>query len=134
MSDVRLYHTLDDGEIDVEDGSPLLDEGLETAAYLSMFGGFGWWGNSSEQQPERRYNCETEKLLEGLPATSGNINRIVEAANRDLAWMLSAGVASAVRVSVTIPALNRVRIAVSIEADGESREFVFIENWKAALQ
>ena len=133
MSDVRLYQTTDDGEIDVEDGSPVLDDGLATAVYLSMFGGRDWWGNASEQLPERRYNCETEELLEGLPATSGNLNRLVEAAKRDLAWLVSAGVATAVNVLVTIPALNRVRIAVGITGE-ETREFVFVENWKAALQ
>lgn len=143
QGDVILFQTTDDGEITVANGIVSMSGGLETAAYLSMFGGnedddgrnlnpLNWWGNLDESQPVMRYHSETQFLLTGLPATTGNLRRIEDAANRDLAWFLSEKVASSVSVVVTIPELNRVKITVAIEADGLESEFEFVENWKAA--
>lgn len=142
QGDVRLFQTVDDGEISVSGGLVAMDGGLETAAYLSLFGGnenddggsesvVTWWGNLSETEAVRQYRSETQNLLRALPATSGNLRRIEEAAGRDLAWFLSEGVASSVDVAASIPALNRVRLDVTIRAEGEESTFEFSANWKA---
>lgn len=143
MSDVRLFQTDDGGEINVDNGIVELGPGLGTAAYLSLFGGNedddgsqesprSWWGNLGEERPERTYRSETQYLLRSIPATSGNLRRIEDAANRDLAWMLDTGVASEVSASASVIGLNRVRIAVTIQAIGESSRFEFTENWQAS--
>ena len=117
--------------------------GLETAAYLSLFGGnedddgsddnaLTWWGNLDEVDPVRQYRSETQNLLQSIPATTGNLRRIEDAANRDLAWFVEQNVASSVTVEATIPGINRVKITVKIEANGVESSFDFVENWKAA--
>lgn len=143
QGDVRLFQTDNDGNIIVRDGIVEMDGGLGTAAYLSMFGGNEdddgltdnpktWWGNLGEIDPVRQYRSETQNLLRGLPATSGNLRRIEDAASRDLAWFVSERVASSISVSASIPGVNRVKIIVDIEADGIESRFEFVENWKVS--
>lgn len=142
--DVLLYQTDDGGEMDTVGGVVTLSPGLETAAYLSLFGGneaddgrkdsaSQYWGNLGETDPARQYRSETQHLLRALPATSGNLKRVEDAANRDLAWFLSERVASSVAVSVALVGLNRVSFTITIEAVGTESRFEFVENWKASV-
>jgi len=143
MSDVNLFQTDDGGDIRVNGGVVELRPGLETTVYLSLFGGnedddgtpdnpASWWGNIDEGLPDRTYRSETQHLLQALPATSGNLPRVEDAVTRDLAWLISSGVASSVSVSVSITGVNRVKINIDIEAIGYPSRFEFVENWKAS--
>lgn len=132
MTDVLLSQTVNNGDIGLEAGVVDLSPGLETAAYLSMFGGDNWWGNLAEEIPERQYTAKTQKALETLPPSSSNLRRIEEAAKEDLGWFISAGAASSVEALASIPTVGRVRLLISIRAEGEEIEFEFIENWKAS--
>jgi phage gp46-like protein len=121
MTDVLLFHTIDDGEITATNGAIATTDGHETAVYLSLFGGnfdddgsrdnpLQWWGNFGETDPARTYRSETQYLLESTPPTSGNLRRIEAAVKRDLAW-LGEYVES---VTVSTPRLNAVHITVTI--------------------
>jgi phage gp46-like protein len=137
MTDVLLRQTNDGGDITPQGGQLLMSEGLETAAYLSLFGGneddpaegdttLQWWGNLLDSEPERAYRSETQFLLKSLPAIPVNLRRIEQAASRDLAWMLDTGVAQSITVEATIPAVSRVRVApVIITASGQRIELFF---------
>lgn len=138
--DVRLFQTTDDGDVSVVNGVTEMSGGLETATYLSLFGGNeqddglgdkGWWGNLGEQDPAFQYKSETQFLLKSIPATSANLLKINAAAIRDLNWLLDKNIASSVDVSSSIPALNWVKIVVEIQAIGNESQFEFTENWKA---
>jgi len=144
QGDVILFQTDDGGDILIENGIISMSGGLETSAYLSMFGGnedddgradnsANWWGNIDETETARQYRSETQNLLQGLPATTGNLRRIEDAAKRDLAWMITEGVASEVFVLATMPGINEILITVIILARGEESEFKFAQNWKAAV-
>jgi phage gp46-like protein len=126
VSDPLLRQTGDGGELTVEAGLVLMSDGLETAAYLSLFGGneddagdaagerLQWWGNLDETEPARTYRSETGHLIRSLPAVPSNMRRVEQAASRDLAWMLAAGVAKSIRAAASIPALDRVKLDVTI--------------------
>ncbi len=140
--DVKLFQTDDDGNITVENGLVEMSGGLETAAYLSLFGGnedddgradnpANWWANLDEIDPTRQYHSETQNLLQALAATTGNLRRIEDAAGRDLAWFVDSGAASSVSVSASIPGINRIKLTIDIEAVGQESSFEFVENWKA---
>jgi phage gp46-like protein len=132
MTDVLLCQTVNNGDINLEDGVVELSPGLETAAYLSMFGGADWWGNIDEDVPARRYDARTQALLETLNPSSRNLLRIEEAAKADLAWFISEKVASSVEAVASIPALNKLNLLVTIRAEGQEAEFTYVENWKAS--
>ena len=144
QGDVSLFQTNDNGDISVTNGIVRMDSGLETSAYLSLFGGNEkddgrkdnpdrWWGNIDEEIPARKYVSETQNLLRGIAATSGNLRRIEDAALRDLQWMIDEKIASSVEVATSIPAVNRLKLVVTIEAIGEESRFEFTENWRSAV-
>lgn len=137
MSDVRLYESLGQGQIDCVNGQLLLSEdGLESAVFISMFGGNEddtglqaddsrqWWGNLSEGDPARRYRSETQALLRALPLTPGNLRRVEDAATRDLEWMTDS-IADAVVAQASLTGVNRLSLAVSIEINSQIFRFVF---------
>lgn len=143
MTDVLLYQTNDNGEIEIESGLVTLTPGLDTAAYLSLFGGNWkddgsqnnretWWGNLNETEPAKRYRSETQYLLGTLPATSRNLRRIEDAAARDLQWLLDEAIASSLTVSASLIGLNCVKIEVIIRAEGDESQFNYTENWRAS--
>lgn len=143
QGDVILYQALDDGDITVEGGIVSMDGGLQTAAYLSLFGGneqddgrenspLAWWGNTVGSNPNERQTSRTQHLLRSIAPTSRNLLRIQDAAEKDLEWLVEVGAASTVSVFASLPALNRVKLAVRIEAQGVESAFEFVENWKAS--
>lgn len=138
QGDILLYQTVDDGEINVENGVIEMTGGLETAVYLSLWGGnedcngletcpFSWWGNFDEQDRSKKQISETQYLLRSLPAISNNLQRIEEAAGRDLKWLLDEKIVSSIVIAVSIPALNQIKIIINIDGN----IFEFVENWKA---
>lgn len=139
QGDVLLFQTTDDGNIDVTGGVVEMSGGLQTAAYLSLFGGneddaggsdtaLTWWANLDEGRPERQYRSETQNTLQALVAVPANLRRVEDAANRDLDWMLSRGVAVSLTVSASMPGLNKIKLTINIDGD---LTVEFIENWKA---
>lgn len=142
QGDIFLFQANNHGDITVENGVIEMTGGLDTAAFLSLFGGnencsgrdtcpFSWWGNFDEIDKANKYISETQFLLKTLPAITANLRRIEDAAIRDLSWFLDKKIASSVTVAVTIPALNAIKINVIIEANGIESNFNFVENWKA---
>ena len=124
MDDVRIFQSNDGGEVELmNEGDLEMDNGEESAVYLSMFGGNEddeggedlskqWWGNSLETDPARMYRSKTQNLLKSIPATSSNLRRIKTAAEGDLQWMLDDEVLTEIVVSVYIPRPNWVKIIV----------------------
>ena len=140
QGDILLFQIPDDGEINANRGIIEMDGGLPTAVYISLFGGNQgddgrpnndktYWGNRDEVDPHFKYISETQYLLNSIPATSNNLNRVQQASIRDLQWLIVVGAASSLDSNVSIPALNRIKIIIKVEADGEESEFEFSENW-----
>jgi len=151
VSDVRLFHTDDGGEVDlVPDGTYtelILDTGLETAAYLSMFGGNErdhgtvhddtdpdhghqqqWWGNLNESTAVAM-RSETGHLLRSLPATTSNLVKVEQAATRDLDWFLVEEVAREIEVVATMTSVNSLSIQVRLEIDKQEFVYAFASIW-----
>ena len=133
MTDVLLCQTINNGDINLIEGVIEMSPGIETAAYLSMFGGSDWWGNVDESTHARQYTSRTQALIESLPPSSRNLLRIEEAAKADLAWFISDGVASSVDAVASMPAVNQLKLVVTIRAEGQELDFEFTENWKASV-
>ncbi len=142
QGDAHLFQTDNDGDISVTDGIVEMVGGLQNLAYLCLFGGNedddgsqdsqrGYWGNLLETDIDFKLISKTQFLLRSIPAISANLLRIEDAANSDLAVFLNKNIASSVEVAVSIPALNRIKIVVNIEAQGVESQFEFTENWKA---
>jgi phage gp46-like protein len=138
MSDVLLFQTNDNGEIAIPSGEDVtLTNGFETCDYLSLFGGNAeddgttateraqWWGNVGELDTNRTYRGAFQALLERGVLTGDTLRRMQRAAEGDLAWKVTSGLAETLTVSVTSPERNRVAVRITQTISGrviESRE------------
>jgi phage gp46-like protein len=132
----------DGGDIMWNGGEPQRSGGLSGAVYISLMGGNQrdtgeleskqqYWGNHLEADTNRHIRGRTGTLIAGIPLSSGNLVRITKAADQDLAWMISTGVATSVLVEATIEAARRVVITVIVESRDDTETFVYRENWLA---
>lgn len=138
MTDVLLEQSDDGGEITVAGGIVELTDDFRTAVYLSLFGGNEddnglddapqWWGNLDETDPAARYRSRTGHLLQALPPSSANLLALEDAAREDLRWMLDTGAANSVDAVATLPALNKLGLAITINGD---ITVTYLENWTA---
>ena len=143
MTDVLLRQFENGGNIEYRNGRAVLSDGLETDVFNAMFGGnerdsgleaddaLQWWGNLIERNEDRKLRSRTQNLLRSLPLIPANLLRIEEAAASDVAYLFDNGTASFIRVTASIPALNRVRIVVEIVINDEDFKFVFTEQARA---
>ena len=142
MADVNLFQTTDDGDIVIENGTVELTDDLSVAAYLSLFGGNEddnglkdnlkqWWGNHLDEEEKYKQVSETQHALNTMQPISFNLQKVQDAATRDLAWFLDNKIASEIAVVASIPAINSIKIAIAITANGKQSEFEFTESWKA---
>lgn len=146
MTDARLFQTHDGGDLEFANDDLVttdihIDSGLETAAYLSMFGGnerdsglpgdrLQWWGNIGEPL-ERQQRSETQHLLRDLPAVSSNLLRLEDAASRDLQWFRDSGLASAIEVTAYLSSVDTVTFQIRIVIQDQNFSFAFEGSWGA---
>lgn len=127
-------------DIDVRAGAPVIDDGLSTAVYISLFSdaaveglGGGWWGDMLEtalpaesgKLGSRLWTLVRAKLLPGIEKT------IAGYCNEALRWMIDSGIASSISVDVSVISGHNILIDVRIFQPGndESRDYRF--NWDA---
>jgi phage gp46-like protein len=133
----------DGGDITINGGEVVRSGGLPGAVWISLFGGNdddagdenspqSWWGNLLESDPDWQVRGRTGTLIRGIPLASGNLLRIVRAAEQDLAWMVSTGVATSVFVDATILKARDVEITVVVQALNTSQTFKYVQNWLVA--
>ena len=131
---IRFRETGDGGDICRVNGLLLTSVGFAEASYISMFGGaVDYWGNADEEIESRILVSHTLVILHENPPITANLPRLVDAVERDHAWMLADAVASSVDVGAVFDAINRVRIDVNVSAVGEQFSFSFTRNWEASV-
>lgn len=129
MSDILLFQTEDGGEVEVTNGVLTLTNGLETASYLSMFGGDDWFANVLQDSESSRLTGETQTVIDTTPPSSAGLLLIEDAAVRDHAWMIADGLASKVTATATLSgSVLGIEILVEYD-DGETNRLDFSLNW-----
>jgi phage gp46-like protein len=111
-------------------GQPEMDSGLENAPLISLHTEKGYWGNTlfakSEQKLGSQYLEEVQK-----PISLDQINRIRNAAEFDLAWMVETNVANSVTANTTNPVSKNIQTTIFIEPP--SRDPTILVLTKAGL-
>lgn len=132
MGDLALFNNKIAGDILVEFGQPKIDDGLETAVFISLFSGKtrDYWGNELEEsRPSYRYGGEFEALMVGLALTTSSALRLEEAAKRDLNWLIVENIASSISTESAI-ANNTYFITIKItEPNGNLQNLKYSINW-----
>lgn len=130
----------DGGTIEFREGLVVRSGGLAGAVYISMMGGnqldegdpeslLQWWGNHLDTDENVHVRGRTGTLIAGIPMSSGNLARIVEAIESDLAWMITMGVATSIEASAGIEAARRIVLTVVVTAFDRTETFIFRQNW-----
>ncbi len=125
--DVKLIPTEDGGQITIEKGQTVMDDGLETATYISLFSG-DYWGNAISERDEK-----TESKLESLFTRNlDNQTRLdaEEYALQALAWMKRQGIATKIEAEASIPRSGFLGLVVRIyQPDDTVKELRYQINW-----
>jgi len=142
VTDVLLYPTPAGGEVVLAGTEPLYTDDVDTAVFLSLFGGQAgddgtdatkssqWWANWEEPDPSRRYRSATQGLLRRLPALPVYLRRVEDAVVADLQWMVASGAATSVAANARIPQPKKIQIRGTIVlSNGQTRVFEFVTDW-----
>ena len=136
QGDIFLFPILEGtGDIKIQNGEPIMDQGFETAVYISLEGGTGkvkdYFGNQYLDE-DQQIVSKSADFREGAPLTSNSILTHDELAAQDLEWMKNVGIADDVDVETSIIGKNRIEVAVDILKDGDKVALSpFQLNWKA---
>jgi len=124
-------------------------EGFENMIYIGLFGGnvamsttkerapsemaYDWWGNTllMPNLPTQQFNSQTERTLNTVALTSGNLIYIQNAVNADLEFMQPF---AKVTVNVAIIGVDKVRLQILVKEPNNlaDKEFLFI--WDGTKQ
>jgi len=125
--DVKLIQTDDGGDIEFVAGQPVMDQGLETAVYISLFSG-GWWGNAISEQNEK-LNSELEELYNRNLSNQTRLDT-EEYVRKALEWMIRLGIAKRIDVSASLPIPGWLGLEITIiEPNGSEQNLRYSINW-----
>jgi phage gp46-like protein len=142
--DLLLTDTPDGGDIVILDGLISSDRALDTAVYLSLFGGNKkdngkvrnketWWGNTLRGVSEnQKLVSRFQAIIFGLPMTTKNILDAEEAAKLDLLWMIDEKLADEIIADGRAVSNNRFYLKIQIKLRGNTiYSNTFVVPWKA---
>lgn len=120
QGDLVLTNTADGGDLTFENGAFVMDGGLQTAVYISLFTR-SWWAGE--------FTGHLARAVEQVPLTSASRVSFERAAERDLAWLIREGVATRVQVTARIPKNKQLVLAVEIDGQSVGRWSINWENF-----
>lgn len=144
MVDLQLIESGNGGDLILLGNDLAQVDGFENFIYIALFGGnvaqstpvtraaneqdFSWWGNAllMPNLSTQQFNSQTERTLNSVSLTSGNLPAIQNAVNADLEFMQPFAIIS---VAVSIIYLNTVKIAITVKQPSNLIEKQYIYIW-----
>lgn len=137
---------LESVDIAISRGDLIACDGLETAVMISLFSdryvspdklpegfvdGRGWWADALSEEPEDRIGSRLW-LLDRGKISSKTKNEMKDYTEEALAWMVTVGLASKIKVTTTIVSNQRIDMLVQIyRPEGDNIPFKFIWDGQA---
>lgn len=149
MIDLQLVETGNGGDILLNGNDLAQVMGFENMPYLAMFGGnlaastpqtrpageqaFDWWGNAllMPSLPSQQFNSQTERTLNNVALTSGNLITIQNAVNADIEFMKDF---ADITITVSIIGVNKIRIDLTIQEPGALSAKIYQYIWDGMAQ
>lgn len=126
--DPKLYDTGDGAEILIIDGQPTMDEGLENAAYISLFSSANWWGNILSDNSEK-LTSDFESISNKTLTNQTRLDA-EEFAKSALAWMVKDGVAKEIKVTASLPVVGFLGLNIEIIQPEKTTLVKYQINWQ----
>ena len=136
QGDPKITLTPDGASMMFKGGQPVMDQGIENAAILSLFTQSGWWGNALISDVNKKIGSNFERQRTIIDVQT--INDVYDDAVSALKWMQDSGLASNIDVTVTNPVGDQIKTAVVISPPGQdAKKLLFLKNginWIAQAQ
>lgn len=136
--DIALFNNKTHGEMDINNGQARMDQGLETAVFISLYSGIAgeFWGDNLSVDPDFHYGGEYEALASNLNATPENVLTLIEAIKNDLNWMKTQGIAINIIVTAEIISAKDVDFNIAIFRPGQviAENVKFSNNWEGQFK
>ena len=127
QGDPALLLTNDGAEITFKGGQPLMDQGLENQAQISLFTAKGWGGNFLLSE-DQRIGSDFEEKARG-PITLTSLAELEKTAEK----AMESPTFGTVRAVVTNPESWRINMVITITPPGRSEETILLttngQNW-----
>lgn len=119
--DIYLYETEDGGEISIVNGEPVMDAGLESAVYISIFGheSVTWWGNEYLKKAERM-ECRFYPYIKSTGKTISTLNKAKELLKQDLTWLIDEKIADRIVIDIYSISITHISVDINILKDERS--------------
>lgn len=147
--DLQVLETSNGGDLLLKGADLAQVEGWENMVYIGLFGGnvamstpgeraanemaYDWWGNSTLMQNDAsiQFNSQTERALNTISLTSGNLIYIQNAVNADLEFMQPF---ADVTITVAIIGVDKVRLDILVKEPNNVSQKEFIYIWDGTTQ
>lgn len=128
QGDPKLILTDDGVTINFVAGNPVMDQGVENLALISLLTLPGWWGNDIFQNPDEQIGSDFEEIAKG-PITLSKLNDIKQSAESALANPAFGNI----ETTVINPVSDQVHVINRIEPPGQDAQELLLtrngQNW-----
>jgi len=135
QGDPAVNITEDGAEMKFIGGQPVVDQGFENAALISLFTKKGWWGNTLFQKQSEKIGSDYEIQSSKPIVAISSINDINDAADKSLQWMKDLKIADEILIDIVNPNANNIKVNIKIIPPGRTPEELLLFknglNWKA---
>ncbi len=127
--DPAVSITPDGAKMSFIGGQPVMDQGLENAAQISLFTKKKYWGNILETEESKKIGSDFQAQCMEPITELKSINAVTDAANKALKWMLDIKLANEITVTVTNPRTDNLTTKIIITPPGrDSKTLLFLKN------
>jgi phage gp46-like protein len=109
-------------------GQPIMDQGLENQALISLFTGHGWWGNSLIDNEDQKIGSDFESTAKGS-ITLEKLRDIEQAAEK----ALDSDIFGDIEAVVTNPVSTKIDMNTIIKSPGKDPDQLLLtkngQNW-----
>jgi phage gp46-like protein len=126
--DLKLFITEQGTDIEIQNGSPILTGGLESAVFLSLFTP-AFWGNSIADI-DGQYTSRLPELYQA-PLTNTSRLDAIEAVKNSLQWLINKGIASEIQARGEIPKEGYLFLSVKVTQPSGDSTIAYNLNWIA---
>lgn len=126
--DPKLVLTPDGSKLVFVGGQPVMDQGLENLALISLFTKKGWAGNAFIADPDKKIDSDFEETA-NQPVTLTSLNDIAMSGER----ALKNPAFGKITVETSNPNSHRIDVILTIEAPGQDISTLILtkngQNW-----
>ena len=126
--DPRLIETGAGADLNIVNGQPEMDEGLENAVHLSLFSASSWWGNIIAADQSDRYESKLESLFRRTLTNQTRLDAEKYAADA-LAWMKTVGAVAKITPTAVILGVNLLGLHIELTEPARVYTIRYSINW-----